>query len=294
MNTGTSDSHDTPNSAALTSRLALGGALLMLCLVCVSAYLRLSAAGLDCQPWPECYAQATHETQPHPVARLTHRLLASAVGIVVLLLVFASFVRRAQRPVQFWMSVALLALTAALALLGRATPGAVSALVSSSNLLGGLALLALMTWIALDAPAAAGRRSGGGRRLQLLSYAAVGLTVIQLVSGALLSTTYAATACPVLTGCGAAAPAAALHLLHRLLGMVLLLADGVLAVGLLRKGGSARILAGVLLALPLIQVAVGVMMATSQFPLWAALLHNLVAALLIATAVAAVQRTSRH
>src|SRR6478609_8566302 len=90
------------DAVVLPSRLALVSALLMLCLVGVSAYLRLSAAQLGCQPWPDCYAQGFHQaapadTQHHPVARLTHRVLASTIGVAVLLLVFASFVCRSQR-----------------------------------------------------------------------------------------------------------------------------------------------------------------------------------------------------
>lgn len=292
---GTTNMSEAPN-VALTSRLALMGAVLMLCLVGVSAYLRLSAAGLGCEPWPDCFAQAANlEAQHHPIARLTHRILASTVGIVVLLVVFASFVRRSQRPAPFWISLAILALTAALAMLGRATPAAAGALVGSGNLLGGLTLLGLLIWLAVDAPDAARHDlSTGVRRLQVLSYVTLALTATQVVLGALLSTTHAAAACPGLIDCETALPVASLHLLHRLLAVILLVVDAVLCVALFRSGGASRILAAALIALPIIQIGIGIGMLTSQFPLWLALSHNVVAALLIATAVAAARRmTSR-
>ena len=291
LDAGTTNLSEAPN-VALTSRLALTGAVLMLCLIGVSAYLRLSAAGLGCEPWPDCFAQAASpEAQHHPIARLMHRILASAVGLVVLLVVFASFGRRSQRPAPFRISLATLALTAALAVLGRVTPAAAGALVGSGNLLGGLALLALLTWIAVDAPdAISDDRSASVRRFQLLSYAALALTVIQVVLGALLSTTHAAAACAGLIDCAAALPAASLHMLHRVLAVVLLAVDAAICVALLRRGRFSQILAAALVAAPLIQIGIGVGMLTSQFPLWLALSHNLVAALLIATAVAAARR----
>jgi cytochrome c oxidase assembly protein subunit 15 len=295
LDAGTKNLSDVPN-VALTSRLALVGAVLMLCLIGVSAYLRLSAAGLGCEPWPDCFAQAASlEAQHHPIARLMHRILASTIGLVVLLVVFASFGRRSQRAAPFWISLATLALTAALAVLGRVTPAAAGALVGSGNLLGGLALLALLTWIAVDPPdAVRDDRSASVRRFQLLSYAALALTVIQVILGALLSTTHAAAACAGLIDCTAALPAASLHMLHRVLAVVLLAVDAVVCVALLRRGRFSQILASALVAAPLIQIGIGVAMLTSQFPLWLALCHNLVAALLIATAVAAARRmTSR-
>ena len=283
---------ETAAASALTSRLAFAGALLMLCLIGVSAYLRLSAAGLGCEPWPDCYVQAAGGAtaqQHHPVARLSHRVLASAVGMVVLLIVFASFACRAQRAAHFWIALGLLALTAALAVLGRTTPGTANALVAPANLLGGLALLGSLTWLAADLRPSAAR----DRRLQLLSLASLGLTAMQAAAGALLSTTHSAAACASLVDCDTAWPAAALNLTHRLLGVILLLVNGALGVALLRSHSRARILAIALIALPLGQIGIGAGMLTSHIALPLALLHNLLAALLLATTIAAVRSTAR-
>lgn len=288
----------TADAVVLPSRLALVGALLMLCLVGVSAYLRLSAAELGCQPWPDCYAQgfrqaAPADTQHHPVARLTHRVLASAIGVAVLLLVFASFVRRSQRPRQFWIALAALALTGALAVLGRTTPGTDHPGVASGNLLGGLALLALLTWLAFDAVVAAEHERKARLHVRLLAGAMLALLAVQIFVGALLSTLGMAAACPELAGCSAGSPAAALHLVHRPLALTLLAVGGALCLALWRAGGFARGLACVLVVLAALQIGIGAAMVSSQFPLWLGLLHNLGAALLTMIAVWSARWASR-
>jgi cytochrome c oxidase assembly protein subunit 15 len=274
------DAGSTPHT--LSARVALVGALLMLCLVGVSAYLRLSAAGLDCEPWPECYAEAAGAagSQHHPVARLSHRVLASAVGIVVLLIAFAGFRQRAQRRAHFGTGLILVALTAALAVLGRSTPGSTSALVAAFNLLGGLALLSLLTWIALDAPHASATRSAAPR----LAGAALGITALQAIAGALLSTTHAAGECASLIDCGTGSAAGALHLVHRLLGVIVVFTDVALGIWLWRQY-RARVIPAALVILPLAQLCAGIALLGASFPLWLALAHNLLAALLLMTAV---------
>jgi cytochrome c oxidase assembly protein subunit 15 len=282
-------------AVALPSRLALVSALLMLCLVSVSAYLRLSAAQLGCQPWPDCYTQAFHQaasadTQYHPVARLTHRVLASAIGVAVLLLVFASFVRRSQRPGQFWIALAALALTAALAALGRTTPGTTHPGIASGNLLGGLALLALLTWLAFDAVVAVEHERRVRLPMRLLAGATLALLAAQVFVGAMVSTLGMAAACPDLTECGARSP---LHLVHRALALTLLALGGALCVVLWRAGGFARGLASMLLVFAALQIGIGAAMVSSQFPLWLGLLHNLGAALLTMIAVWSARWASR-
>ncbi len=287
------------SQAPQTHRIALLGAVLMLCVVSVSAYLRLSNAGLGCEPWPECFTQTKQvvgqEAQPHPIARLTHRVLASTVGVVVLLVVFGSFVRRAQRPAEFGVALMVLLLTAGLAALGRATPGSSGALISSGNLLGGLSLLALLTWLGVDVPQQVARdATKRAWRLQLFAYTALALTAIQVLAGALLSTTHSGAACPGLVACEPALASAPLHLLHRVTGVILLVLDSVLVILLLRRGGMPRILVAALTVLPIVQIGIGVAMLSTRFPLALALSHNVVAALLVATAVATVRWVARQ
>jgi len=285
----------------LASRIALIGTLTMLMLVSVSAYLRLSAANLGCEPWPACYAQASHaapssEPQPHPVARLAHRILASTAGVIVLLVAFVDLRAQARSPRRIGRAVLLVALTAALAGLGRFTPGTTSLAVALGNLLGGAALTVLLWWAALDPAGATAQfapahpslsRSG---RVRWLAYSVLVAAAIQFILGALISTTGAAAQCGALPFCAGSTWTAAelLHLAHRLAALLLIVAAGGLAVVLLRGGPRVSRRAAALGVVVLLQSAAGVSMIISGFPLWLALAHNLGGVLVLLAAVAAV------
>jgi cytochrome c oxidase assembly protein subunit 15 len=285
----------------LASRIALIGTLTMLMLVGVSAYLRLSAANLGCEPWPACFAQASHaapstEGQPHPVARLAHRILASAAGVIVLLVAFVDLRARAGSPRRIARAVLLVVLTAALASLGRFTPGATSLAVALGNLLGGAALTVLLWWAALDPPAATARFTPAhppplrSARVRWLAYSVLVVAAIQFILGALISTTGAAAQCGTLPLCAAGTSTAAefLHLAHRLTALLLIVAAGGLAVVLLRGGPRPWRCITALGVVVLLQSAAGVSMIISGFPLWLALAHNLGGVLVLLAAVAAV------
>jgi len=286
------------NIAGAESRLALIGTLLMLTLVSVSAYLRLSAAGLGCEPWPACYAQAseTAERQHHPAARLLHRALASTVGVIVLLVAFTD-VRRTGRPRRIGRAVSLVAVIAALAGLGRITPGSTSLAVALGNLLGGAGLTALLWWAALDprtpstGSAAAPTVGFGFSRVRGLAYATFALVMIQFVLGALLSTTMAASACATTPLCTQDIPtsAATLHLAHRLLALALLFVAGGLAIALLPERGRARLCAMALGIVLILQGAAGASMLIFGFPLWLGLAHNLFGVLLLLAVLTAIE-----
>jgi cytochrome c oxidase assembly protein subunit 15 len=286
------------DAARLASRLALIGTLLMLLVVGLSAYLRLSAAGLGCDPWPACYAP--NRTQPvehqyQPLARLAHRILASTVGVIVLLLAFADF--KARGPRRLGRAVWLIALTVALASLGRVTPGATHLAVAMGNLLGGAALTASLWWVALDPPPSSSAFAGGAvvrtrsRRVRGLAYAALALTTIQFILGALLSTTGGAGACATIPWCAEiiATSATMLHLAHRLIALALILIAGTLVIALLREPGRARWSAIALGSLLFMQAGVGALQVVFGFPLWLGLAHNLGGVMLLLAAVAAVR-----
>ena len=288
------------DTARTTSRLALVGTLLMLMLVSVSAYLRLSAVNVGCKPWPACYAEASQgpqsaERQHHPLARLAHRILASAAGVIVLLVAYADVTGRAGQRRRIGRAVLLVALTVALASLGRITPGATSVVVALGNLLGGAALTGLLWWAALDPPDLKGTVPGGhpahpGFALVAgLAYATLTVAAIQFVLGALLSTTGAAAACATLLRCteGTWTSADVLHLTHRLTALVLMVAAGCLAVALLRGSARARHCALALGLVVVLQAAAGVSMVVSGFSLWLALAHNFGGVLTLLAAVAA-------
>jgi len=140
--------------------LAAAALALMLAVVAASAFIRLS-------------------TQPGPavdIARGMHRVTASLAGLAVLLLAGHALRRR----VRVGAALAALAITVFLAALGPAAGSAPPPPAALGNLLGGLALAALLAWLLgrARAPLAAGARE---RRLAL---AALGAAALQCAFGA--------------------------------------------------------------------------------------------------------------
>ncbi|MCX7149699.1 MAG: COX15/CtaA family protein [Rhodocyclales bacterium] len=147
------------------------------------------------------------------------------------------------------------------------------------------------------------------RRFFVLIHAGLGLLVLTIALGALIGARYAATACPSLPGCGdvswpaaagwsalnpfatvAAATAlgddggVALHLLHRYCALTTLLLLGIGSLQALMHGAT-RARAGLMLALLLVQFALGVLTVVSGFSLGLAVAHGACAAALLAATV---------
>ncbi len=308
----------------LLARLALAAAALMLFVVVSSAYLRLAAAGLGCEPWPECYGVPSTPSvhprgdAPQPLqflARLGHRLAASAILLLAFAILGASL-RRPRRRGDVGLALAMAALTVFLALLGIASSSGMAPAVAFGNLLGGLALLACAwTLRARQAPAHVSGPEPPAS-LRFAAVAAVVLLAVQIGLGGLISVKLAAAACPTLSGCeggfssGAAlstfdpfasTPAplarpqgAVLHLTHRLGALLTLGWLGAVAFGARNRPGLRGPAAAAAL-LALLQAVLGAMMVKLAFPLPLALGHNvLAAALLLVTVEFAVRARARR
>lgn len=109
----------------LIAKLALLATALVLAILASSAYLRLSAVPGDCAPRPECATQSAEEAPSlaRAIARGAHRLSASVVAVVVLLIAALGWLRREGGRETRWLALALIALTVFLAVLGAATRG---------------------------------------------------------------------------------------------------------------------------------------------------------------------------
>jgi cytochrome c oxidase assembly protein subunit 15 len=290
----------------MTRRLLQLALVLALVVLGASSTLRLAANGIGCSPWPSCYgravtAQAANATPLARALRLAHRVAASAFAFVVLAAVAVGW-RRWRGPERS-VGAALLAVTVVLAWVGRYTPSPLPA-VTLVNLLGGLALLALLGWLITSTTATAvrGRSESSGLWLPLLLVA----LVVQAGGGALISARMAGDACAA--GCdrfwlsGAAAlfdplregtaaqlvhPLAGqtLQALHRLGGLALALATIVAAFAALHRR-QPRAAAMVMLAAAAVG-ALGFAVAAPQPALASAALHALAVGLLFAALAAA-------
>jgi cytochrome c oxidase assembly protein subunit 15 len=189
--------------------------LLTLVVVVVGAFVRLTDAGLGCPDWPGCYGQITPKHAAQDIAKavaeqggvhgpvsmqkawheMLHRYLAGALGLLILGIALMAWKLRRDIDQSPWLATALLGLVIFQAGLGMWTVTLLlKPVVVTLHLLGGMATLALMTWLALRQL----DLSAPGREAQALRpWAALGLALLvaQIALGGWVSTNYAALAC---------------------------------------------------------------------------------------------------
>jgi cytochrome c oxidase assembly protein subunit 15 len=244
-------------------------------------------------------------SQPLAWATPLHRLVASVLGLLMVWLMFLSLKLKQDRLI----SLALLASTVFLALLGVKSGGLHSPAVVMGNLGGGFLMLGLLGWMFFkEAPVL--QHANRVRVLPTGLLIITGLVlVLQILMGGLTSANFAATACQSLPDChGVWLPGPELwtavdlsrqhevtsmgqaiggqertdiHIAHRLgsvLTALLLLVVGILAW---RAGGRLRVAGSFVLALLLAEFSVGVASVASGLPIVLAVAHNWLAGLLL-------------
>lgn len=285
--------------------LALVLTALSLVILLVSAYIRLNGAGLGCSPWPYCYGQVlVGGSYPHSdAARILHRVVASTALLLGFVLAWQC---RRPHPIEppGRYAKALLVLMILLTFVGIWSADPHRAWASFINILGGAGLV-LIAWRTVLA-AGSGQAPAPRRRPAALLHAGLGTLALTMALGALIGARYAALACPLLTACGDTSwPAAAgwsalnpfvrvavaaslgdeggvaLHLLHRYSAVATLLLLGFGGLRALAQPASRRS-AALLLALLLLQFALGVLTVLSGLSLGLAIAHSVCAALLLA------------
>jgi len=286
-------------------RLAWLCAAMMLAIISISAFIRLVNTGVGCTPWPACHGQLGSLLPAggaHPgasdaavaAARSAHRVVASGSLVVILVLLSLSLQQRLRRQARH--AAGLLALALFLAGLGIAARSSLAPAVTLGNLLAGFCMLVLSVRLA--------RLPDAGRAAPPLApwaWAALALTLAQAALGALVSSGHAGLSCPTWGLCDVsqaswqtlnpwtAPPAgtspshpggALIHLLHRICGLGLL---GLLTAMAWR---AARLkqpwVATAVVALPALQILLGLGLVAQQLPLGGTWAHNLLAALLAA------------
>lgn len=269
--------------------VALGFAFIV---VMLGAYTRLTNAGLGCPDWPGCYGHLVPQTSIEPVKAWTemiHRYAAGTLGcfIVFFALISLKLVRRVR--VIPWLLVACVIFQA---LLGMWTVTLkLLPVVVMGHLLGGLTILALLcywSWQLKDEPV---YDINARWRIAVL----LGLVIVfcQIVLGGWVSANYAGIACVGFPKCnGYWIPplrweVATFQWVHRVGAWVTVTYVSIL-MGLLIKYATnqrLRYMAVLTLALVFIQFALGIINVVYLLPLGAAVLHNGVAAGLLACMV---------
>jgi cytochrome c oxidase assembly protein subunit 15 len=307
--------------------LVLVGVILALSVVVLGAYVRLTDAGLGCPDWPGCYgtftvpqseaailqAQVAYPDSTVLVGKawreMAHRYLAGTLGLIVLAIGMLGWRARKEIHVSAWTPSFLLLLITFQAILGMWTVTMLlKPVIVSAHLLGGMATLALLTWLA--------HRHWGhysatiikpGRLKTALRFALLVLFG-QIFLGGWTSTNYAALACTDFPTChGLWLPEMdfkdAFHLLrelgqsangdilslaaitaiqwtHRVGALITFIYLGVVALNVLKYWQLKQLGIALLLVL-CVQICLGIANLVLHLPLVLAVAHNFTAGLLL-------------
>ncbi|MGH8740579.1 MAG: COX15/CtaA family protein [Burkholderiales bacterium] len=287
--------------------LAIASLGLAFVVVVVGAYVRLSDAGLGCPDWPLCYGRplpgeiADGDALAKAWKEMGHRYLAGSLGVLLVAVMLVAWKAGRSR---------LLASAIVGLVLFQATLGAwtvtmlLKPAIVTAHLLGGMALLALLAWLALSQFQC--ETHPQSRRLRAPAATALAVLAAQIALGGWVSSNYAALACPDLPLClGEALPPmdfsnafhvlrelgqapdgallerealTAIHWAHRMFALLVLAAVGWAA---LRTWRVMKGLGATIAALVLLQFSLGLANVALSLPLPLAAAHNAGAALLL-------------
>lgn len=295
---------DTPGRRiTLLRTMAIACAVLVLAITSLSAFIRLSRAGLGCEPWPQCQAQLLREAKQGVApavggavasARIAHRITAVGALLLVIAMLMAAYASAPALARQGRLVLALLGLAVFLAVLGRMTADSRLPAVVLANLLAGFAMFAV-SWrlVAASVPASPAKPLAAG-----WVWFAVALLAVQITLGGLVSAAHAGPSCPRLAGCdlgaaslqalnpwhepdpGAGFGAGALvHMTHRAVGVLTVIVLAALGFAAWRRAHRAGAL---VLVLVLLELGAGIGLVAASAPLSLALAHNVLGALLLA------------
>lgn len=292
---------------------------LTLDLIMFGAFVRLTDSGLGCPDWPGCYNNITPvgaaghidralEIMPYgPVSffkawiEMIHRYAGSLLGLLIITIVYMAWRYRAKLG-----HTPRLAIVALIAVCIQGAFGAwtvthkLMPVVVTSHLLGGMTLLALMTWLAAREKTHL-PIDGAARRWRPWMAFGLALLFTQIALGGWVSTNYAALACmdfptchgqwfppmdfkngySFIRGLGMLASGdmisqyalTAIHWVHRNFAFAVFIYLGTLGWKMRREPGL-RGPCKLLLALLLAQLITGLTTIFFQWPLLIAVLHN--------------------
>ena len=299
---------------------------LALVVIVLGAYTRLSDAGLGCPDWPGCYGQlsvpdkvAGNEFErPLESAKawkeMIHRYVAGTLGLLILVILFMVTKGLPKIRQSVILPLLLLATVVFQALLGMWTVTLLlSPIIVTAHLLGGMTTLSLLWWLFLNQRSNDQATFPISSGLKLVFALGLLFVVVQIFLGGWTSSNYAAVACGVdFPTCASQwwpemdfsngfdlshktginyefgvldSPARmAIQVAHRIGALVVFIY--LVGLVLLLFKYMHKKLASLLLLVLFLQVSLGIMNVVFALPLAVAVLHNLVAALLLLTLIA--------
>lgn len=208
--------HVTGNSSRALTAFALATLLGVFAINLLSAHIRLAEAGIGCTDWPTCYAHLGGATPlqgesrfgqalvPAPWAKRLHRLLATALVVLVIVLLLLQWSTPDPKRAGMRTGLLMAAVLVLLAVVGPLSFMKTRPAIAAVNLLGGLTLVALAFRIFLVVGRVTPPGVNGVRRLiSTQRWVRVGLLalMLQLALGAWTSANFAASHCPGLGYC---------------------------------------------------------------------------------------------
>lgn len=297
-------------------KLVLATCLLAFFAVVLSAYARLSDAGLGCTNWPACYEEnAMKERQPPQAGAARghtswqwklHSQVVQLLGIMAIAICGFSWKNRKGSRQSPLLPTLLLGLMVFLAVFGiMAFNHLPRPVIVSVHLAGGIAMLTLLVWIALGQMAAPKTIDAhDAQKWRAFSWLGIVLLLAQIMLGGWVSSNFAALACTDFPLCkGSLLPPmdfsykfdnsiqplsvenlTAIHWMHRIGALFVVLYLGwlsvrAMAVEVLHNIGIA------ILGLVVLQSLLGIFNVLTSLSLAGAVLHNAVAMLLLVTLV---------
>lgn len=268
-------------------------------------------------PTPNATPQAlAGKTQPTWATR-THRAVAGLIAVLVVALAVLTVIRRERGSVLFFALLGLANLVFLIAL-GLWAGGSRSTLVTVGNLLGGIGLLGIMWWLyLLSRPPSVDKKTDGNA--PTMGWLSIGLTliVVTITLGALTGASYSTLSCNGFPLCAdfqwsalnstdiaafvsppptdeygvvaAGNEQIIVQILHRLTAGVLLAWGIAAAWRLLRSHTGIQGWYLTMLMLLVLQIALGISVALAPSVLVVALGHNIIAPLLLITALSVLQ-----
>jgi heme A synthase len=180
-------------------RLALSTAAATFLLILVGGVVRVSDSGLGCGPegsgfhgWPFCNGDVVPGVNLNSIIEYSHRVLASAVGLMALALAVLAWRRYRSNRALVWSTAGAFVLVVAQGLLGAATveegldEGLVAAHLGLAMLCFGLLIYA---WRATRAEVLGAEPPDGGPRFRALGVAATGFVLCTIVAGGYMAGT---------------------------------------------------------------------------------------------------------
>lgn len=318
------------NTQLVLKRIIVIAICFSLLVIALGAYTRLVHAGLGCPDWPLCYGHAWAPSSGEEINRanlafpeipvdltktwpeMTHRYLASSLGLLCIVIVMMGFKVRRQLPsFPFKHSLFLLCFVILQGLFGMWTVTLkLWPQVVTLHLLGGFTTLCLLLLLYLR-----GFRNRFeielSRWLRPLAATTLVIVFIQIALGGWVTSNYAALACTQLPLCNLSSLSGndvamgfnilqeigpnylggqldggariAIHMSHRIGALIATLCIIALIVMLWRIQLRKHAIA--LLALLVVQVSLGILNVWLHLPLSNAVAHNLFGALLLACVV---------